>query len=109
MARDTRILREEDGVLGVRTFLTLAPFDLGVSQHFAMRSVPSEIPGIDEVRISLERTTGQPKDWNRLNRVLLDDLRRQFLFWRALPEETMDIYRQRTLGALEAESGATES
>jgi hypothetical protein len=100
MARDTRIVRETDGVLSVQANLTLAPFDLGVSQAFVMRSTPSEIPGIDEVQIRLERSTGQPKDWHRLNRVLLDDLRQQFLIWRALPEETMEVYRQRTLATL---------
>jgi hypothetical protein len=104
MARDTVIVREEDG-LGVRSDVALAPFDLGVSQKFHFRSTPSEIPGIDEVRICLTRTSGQPKDWQRLNRVLLDDLRQQFLIWRALPEETMEIYRHRTL----AELGETEA
>jgi len=29
--------------------------------------------------------------------VLLNDLRTQFLIWRSLPQETMEIYRQRTL------------
>jgi hypothetical protein len=100
MARDTQIVRDADGVLGVHSHLTLAPFDLGVSQDFVMRSTPSEIPGIDEVQIRLERETGQPKDWHRLNRVLLNDLRQQFLIWRALPEETMDVYRQKTLVTL---------
>ncbi|MDP7135100.1 MAG: hypothetical protein QF437_31675, partial [Planctomycetota bacterium] len=57
----------------------------------------SEIPGIDEVNIKLTRLSGQPKDWQRLNKVMLDDLRRQFLIWRSLPAETMEIYRERTL------------
>lgn len=108
MARETRILREEDGLLGLRAYLILAPFDLGVSQQFAMRSTPSGIPGIDEVRIRLERVSGQPGDWQRLNRVLLDDLRRQFLIWRALPEATMEVYRHRTLAVL-AEAGTHDA
>jgi hypothetical protein len=100
MATDTALGREPDGVLGLRSFITLAPFDLGVSQAFLLRSTPSEIPGIDEVRIALERRSGQPGDWTRLNRVLLDDLRQQFLIWRSLPQETMEQYRARTLAAL---------
>jgi hypothetical protein len=108
MASETRIVRETDG-LGVRSELALAPFDLGVSQQFHFRSTPSEIPGIDEVRICLERRSGQPKDWKRLNRVLLDDLRQQFLIWRALPEETMETYRHRTLAELGGEEAATQS
>ena len=83
------------GLTGV--MVALAPFDLGVTQSFALRSSPSEIPGIDEVNIKLTRLSGQPKDWQRLNKVMLDDLRRQFLIWRSLPAETMEIYRERTL------------
>ncbi|NQT20276.1 MAG: ABC transporter permease [Planctomycetes bacterium] len=100
MARQTGLVRAEDGSLGLASHITLSPFDLGVSQRFALHSVPSEIPGIDEVQIMLERTSGQPKDWHRLNKVFLDDLRQQFLFWRSLPNKTMEIYRRRTLTKL---------
>jgi hypothetical protein len=94
----------EDGGpgVGLAAELSLAPFDLGVTEGFELWSAPSEIPGIDEVQIRLTRKSGQPKDWRRLNKVLLDDLRRQFLIWRALPPETMETYRHRTL----AEMGA---
>ena len=103
MARDPRLVRDDAGALGIHAGLALAPFDLGVTQSFELRSAPSEIPGIDEVTIRLVRKSGQPRDWQRLNKVLLDDLRRQFLIWRALPHETMELYRQRTLEALAAE------
>ncbi len=97
MARDTRLVENDDGQLQLECRLALAPFDLGVTQSFLMKSVPSEIEGIDEVAISLTRLSGQPKDWFRLNKVLLDDLRKQFLIWRSLPSETMELYRERTL------------
>ena len=102
MARDTELERRETGALGLVSHVALAPFDLGVTQAFEMYSAPSEIPGIDEIKIALTRTSGQPKDWRRLNKVLLDDLRRQFLIWRSLPQETMELYRQRTLTSMEA-------
>jgi len=108
MARDARLVRGSGGALGLAAELALAPFDLGVTQTFDLASAPSEIPGIDEVAITITRLSGQPKDWARLNKVLLDDLRRQFLIWRALPQETMEIYRERTLVAMgggQAESG----
>ena len=73
---------------------------MGVTQSFELRSAPSEIPGIDVIKIRIGRCSGQPKDWQRLNKVLLDDLRRQFLIWRSIPYETMGIYRHRTLSAL---------
>ncbi len=96
MARESTLERE-GGALGLRSILMLAPFDLGVSQRFRLQSVPSEIPGIDEVHIRLERLSGQPKDWQRLNRLFLKDLRQQFLIWRSISQETMELYRERTL------------
>lgn len=108
MARGAKLMRYDDGNLGVGTHLALAPFDLGVTQQFELRSQPSEIPGIDEVRIRLQRLSGQPKDWARLNKVLLDDLRTQFLLWRALPAETMEMYRARTLQQAAAGGEARE-
>jgi hypothetical protein len=97
MARNARLAKGKGKELGLDAELALAPFDLGVTQSFELRSAPSEIPGIDVVTIRITRKSGQPKDWRRLNKVLLDDLRRQFLIWRALPHETMELYRQRTL------------
>lgn len=91
--------------LGLDAKLALAPFDLGVSQFFSLRSTPSEIEGIDEVRVILSRSSGQPKDWQRLNKVFLDDLRQQFLIWRSVPKDTMEMYRQRTLTSVD---GITE-
>ncbi|MBN2451660.1 MAG: hypothetical protein JXR77_14825 [Lentisphaeria bacterium] len=100
MTSNVELARDEDGSLGLDATLALAPFDLGVSQTFALRSAPSEIAGIDEVRVILKRLSGQPKDWRRLNKVFLDDLRQQFLIWRSIPHETMELYRERTLTAL---------
>lgn len=103
MARDSRLDRAEEGGLCVTSFITLAPFDLGVSQKFELRSVPSEIAGINEIVIHLERASGQPKDWRRLNKVFLDDLRQQFLIWRSIDKEIMETYRSRTLTSLGGE------
>lgn len=100
MTSSVHLVREPNGSLGLDATLALAPFDLGVSQDFALRSAPSEIPGIDEVHVTLHRLSGQPKDWRRLNKVFLDDLRQQFLIWRSIPHETMELYRHRTLSAL---------
>ena len=100
MARDTRMVKYEDGQLGLQAYLALAPFDLGVTQEFELRSAPSEIEGIDEVMIQLKRKSGQPGDWVRLNRNLFDDLRRQFLLWRSIPKEVMEQYREQTLMSL---------
>ncbi|HDZ20060.1 hypothetical protein LCGC14_0095890 [marine sediment metagenome] len=85
--------------IGVTATMALAPFDLGVNQHFALLSQPSEIEGIDEIRILIQRITGTRGDWLRANRIFINDLRRQLLIWRSLTPEVMDQYRQRTLDA----------
>jgi hypothetical protein len=105
MAMETAIFKDKSGMMGLHSRLALAPFDLGVSEVFRLMSVSSEIPGIDVVRIRIERISGQTGDWQRLNKVFLDDLRQQFLLWRSLPQETMEIYRDRTLASIGSEAG----
>jgi hypothetical protein len=100
MSRDAKLIWGGSEGLGLESHVTLAPFDLGVTQSFVLRSAASEIPGIDEVKITINRLSGQPKDWYRLNKVLLDDLRKQFLIWRSLPHEAMETYRHRTLAIM---------
>ena len=88
-------------MLGFQATVALAPFDLGVNQRFALLSQPSDIEGIDEVRILIYRLSGAPGDWQRGNRVFINDLRKQLLIWRSLPAEVMDKYRAKTLEAWE--------
>ena len=91
--------QKNNNMLGLQATVALAPFDLGVNQRFAMLSQPSDIEGIDEVRILINRLSGAQGDWQRSNRVFINDLRKQLLIWRSLPHETMDKYRSRTLEA----------
>lgn len=97
-ASNFRIIRQTDNdMLGFRATAALAPFDLGVSQKFALLSQPSEIEGIDEVRVIIHRLTGAGGDWQRANRVFINDLRKQLLIWRSLPHEVMEKYREQTM------------
>ena len=92
------IFRQKDNdMLGFEATVALAPFDLGVNQRFGLLSQSSEIEGIDEVRILIYRLSGANGDWRRSNRVFINDLRKQLLIWRSLPDEVMDKYRQTTL------------
>ncbi|MFP3937288.1 MAG: FtsX-like permease family protein [Phycisphaerae bacterium] len=94
----SRIFRQrENDMLGFGATVALAPFDLGVNQDFALLSRPSEIEGIDEVRILIYRRSGAHGDWRRANRVFINDLRKQLLIWRSLPENVIERYRQQTL------------
>jgi hypothetical protein len=95
-----QIFRQEaNDMLGFQATVALAPFDLGINQRFALLSQPSEIEGIDEVRILIYRISGANGDWRRANRVFINDLRKQLLIWRSLPDDVMDKYRQMTLEA----------
>ena len=105
IARDTRVIRPDKGRPMLASSVSLAPFDLGVAQSVELSSKPSEIAGIDEVALVLVRQSGEPKDWQRLNKLFLDDLRKQFLIWRSLAPETMESYRKNA--ELQAQSGET--
>jgi len=61
-----------------------------------MYSKTSEIEGISEVVVELERVNGAPGTWIRSNRAFITDLRNQFLLWRSLDIETIEHYRQQT-------------
>lgn len=79
----------------------LAPFDLGISQRFAMRAEQTDVKAIYRIHISLELLSGQRNAWRRVLFPFLKDLRKQFLVWRTLDEHTTDRYR--------AEGGDTEA
>lgn len=88
-----RFRMEKTGHPGIRAKISLAPFDLGVMQAFTMYSRPSEIEDIDEVVVHMTKVSGALGAWMRGNRVFVDDLREQFLFWRSLPVSTVAHYR----------------
>ncbi len=96
----------ERGTPALRANIWLAPFDLGISQKFTLTSAPSGIEGIAEVKIRIERMSGSPGSWQRSNKVFLNDLRRQFLIWRTVNPEHMEMYRTRTLAELAGEAPA---
>lgn len=108
LAEKTRIY-SENNTLNLQSNVATAPFDLGVTQDFRLTSLPSEIEGVDEVRIEIRRLSGTRGDWVRTNQPFISDLRKQFLIWRSLPEETMELYRRRTLVMLGRESGSVGS
>lgn len=96
-AADSRVTEARAHALLLTATVSLAPFDLGVSQDFSLETRPSDIEGIDEIHVTLRRRSGQPRDWQRLNKPFLDEIRKQFLIWRSLAPETMEHYRNITL------------
>jgi hypothetical protein len=80
----------------------VAPFDLGVSQKVTLRTVPTDMEDVYEIRLQLERVSGDVSSWRRVNRRFLNTLRKQFLIWRTLRAEERDRY----LGIAPAEAAA---
>lgn len=86
-------MRADGNAFEVSAKVWLSPFDLGISQRFAMRAVPTDVKAIYSVQLTLDLLSGQRAAWRRTNLAFLKDLRQQFLVWRTLSPETMDLYR----------------
>jgi hypothetical protein len=70
----------------------LAPFDLGVSQMVDLRTIPTSMEDVFEVRCMITRESGDISNWKRVNRRFLNTLRKQFLIWRTLKAQDRDKY-----------------
>jgi hypothetical protein len=70
----------------------LAPFDLGVSQHIKLETVPTELEDVYDLRLTLTRVSGDVSNWKRVNRRFLNTLRKQFLIWRTLSPAEREKY-----------------
>ena len=70
----------------------LAPFDLGVSQHIKLETVPTDLADVFDLRLTLTRVSGDVSNWKRVNRRFLNTLRKQFLIWRTLGAAEREKY-----------------
>jgi len=76
----------------IRLMTWLAPFDLGVSQRVELRTVPTAMEDVFEIKLTLWRESGDVSSWKRVNRRFLNTLRKQFLIWRTLRAEERERY-----------------
>jgi hypothetical protein len=74
----------------------LAPFDLGVSQHIKLETIPTELPDVYDLLLTLNRVSGDVSNWKRVNRRFLNTLRKQFLIWRTLNAAEREKYLEET-------------
>ena len=93
----------------LRAKIWLQPFDQGISQDFEIRAKPSDIEEVSEISISVARISGPPTAWQRALPGFLEDIRKQFLLWRALSDEVMDNYLNRAQEGAQSPSGVGES
>jgi hypothetical protein len=70
----------------------LAPFDLGVSQHIKLETVPTELQDVFDLKLTLTRVSGDVSNWKRVNRRFMNTLRKQFLIWRTLSNAERERY-----------------
>jgi len=77
-------LSTEDGRILLRFSAWLAPYDLGVYQQVSVTSAPAEDPGFDNATVAIDRVSGEPGAWKRNNQTFLNQVRKQFLIWRAI-------------------------
>ncbi len=93
-ARLSTFTTPEGKAYRVETTIWLAPFDLGVSQQLKFSTTPMGRYGFYTIRLSLERVSGETTAWTRLNRRLLDTIRKQFLVWRTVSPKIKAEYRK---------------
>jgi len=75
--------------------VALYPYEANVIQAVAMKGVTGE-EGKWEFELSLRQTSGERSVWLSSNYEFVDAMRKQFLLWRALPEDQKMAYIQRS-------------
>ena len=71
----------------------LAPYDLGVQQEMSLVFSPTEMSDVYQITLEMDRLSGDPENWETLNRRFLKSLRKQFLVWRTLSPDEKLPYR----------------
>jgi hypothetical protein len=92
-AEEPGSVAQEEEFLQLTTDVWLAPFDFGIMQKVAIafcRSVGD--PGYLEIRILLERLSGEANAWRRINKAFLHELRKTLLVWRSLDAASKEHY-----------------
>lgn len=70
----------------------LAPFDLGVSQIVKVQFIPTALEKVYDIKLYIERLSGEISDWKRTNKRFISLLRKQFLLWRTLSPKIKERY-----------------
>ncbi|MCD6359575.1 MAG: M28 family peptidase [Armatimonadetes bacterium] len=93
--------------LGVMVWL--APYDLGVSEHMTLETVPTEDAEIFQIRTVIRRESGDEASWLRVTRNFINLLRKQYLLWRTLPVSQKGDYGARGRRILAGEEAPFEA
>jgi len=80
---------------GIISVMRLAPYDLGIVQRVTIRSIEEADSSLRSFEVDIHRRGGHVDTWMLSNKVFLDLVRKQFLFWRALPPSQKSDYMKR--------------
>ncbi len=71
----------------IRSKVWLAPFDFGIMQWVDIQFCPVQ-GNMDylEIKVTMERRSGEEQVWQRINTSFLHDLRKQLLVWRSIDD-----------------------
>ncbi len=87
----------------------LAPYDLGVSEHLTIETVPTEEEEIYQIRAVMRRESGDEASWIRVTRNFINLLRKQYLLWRTLPTPLKGEFGARGRAILAGEEDVQKS
>jgi len=78
----------------LKAMIRLAPFDTGLAQIMELRGFVPKGEDLCRLTIDLKRTGGPEYAWYSSNYLFINEIRRQLLLWRTLPEEKRRKYAQ---------------
>ena len=93
---------EQGREYAVRMLVWLAPFDMGVSQYMQLEFVPSTIPRVYRIEVFIQRISGQDTFWQRINHRFMHRLRKEFLIWHTLDDDSRTYHRESALALARA-------
>ncbi len=86
----------------IRTHVWLAPFDFGIMQKVDIQFCPArENSNYLEIKITLQRNSGEVQMWKRLNTMFLHDIRKQLLIWRSIDSAGHAYYEKILKGIID--------
>ncbi|MEM4409551.1 MAG: ABC transporter permease, partial [Candidatus Caldarchaeum sp.] len=81
---------DDPNALFIQARCWLAPYDLGVQQTVRLSFSPTDVPDTFRVTMQITRESGDPEHWVNLNHRFLENVRKQFLYWRAHGKQEKD-------------------
>jgi len=91
--KDEQVKEDERLVKSLHIDMSLAPYDMGVSQHINLSLVRKSDEKIWNAIVMMNKTSGLTEDWTRLAREFIDTIRKQFLLWKSMPEDKKRAFR----------------